>query len=495
MYKLMVYTEEWISIHECWNPSRKYLLTEADFSVEGWQNQVVVRHLLFRASRTEGDRDRFIVLVCDGLDTLNLVESLLVRRCGDDLSVLLGPDRTIDEATAIHTVREECKNIDRLLMGAPGPAEATATPGGRILARYLLVGILAFAAVFVGHLYVQGQVEDVVKSSESLERRAKELLDKLSGKGASESFLERLSSVEGELTEIREDAESALVAIKDAQVKSAKARKETEESVGSILSDLETIKGAAGDAASWEMAFTKTKGKVEKRSSELEGALAELENQLGTHRAAVEGIKVNAKSMNEQYQRLQDAYALGQDTLRGYREELDDLLSSSRSAASTIRWQSTCWGPTGGACFIFVASKPSESHIFPEFYKYQLRVIRQHGRAAISLMRLSKRKVRREDQWRYLKLWFGEKEEDWYKVRLEEQRPGEYRFNFHGAQRGGSDEEVTVEDLVREMEDRNRVLVVPMTSEFKLSKDGMFFSLDKFTISYAGLKEKSRRAE
>ena len=82
MYKLMAYIEEWISLHEQWDVDRVDMLDAVDFSKEGWQGDLVVKHVMLRPAEDKRRRDRFIVLICDSLNTVSFVESsLLVRNC------------------------------------------------------------------------------------------------------------------------------------------------------------------------------------------------------------------------------------------------------------------------------------------------------------------------------------------------------------------------------------------------------------------------------
>ena len=275
MYTLMAYTNEWISLHERWDSRRWNELDATDFTIEGWQNGVVVRHVGFRASEVEGGRDRFVVLVCDGLETLNLVESWLLRRCDIYLDALLTPNSSIDEPTAIFAIQTECKKIDQLVPGACSVQSTFGTRRGQWV-RNWRAWIVVFAVTLSGFSYVHWKLETVLEVSTTLNIKVARFLDKLSRGDATEDFLGRLFSVELAVDKVHAD------------VKKTKA--EADQKLGVIAghqAEIETVKVEADQRL----------GVISGHQTEVETAMAEADERLGViagHQAEVERAKVEA---------------------------------------------------------------------------------------------------------------------------------------------------------------------------------------------------------
>ena len=352
---------------------------------------------------------------------------------------------------------------------------------------YLSTGILILAVAFVGYRYVQGQLEEVVGKSEALNDMVEQVLNKLSGKDAPEGFLERLFSVEEDVKQIHADADLALITINNIRTIAEKAasryKNHADESLRVILGHQETITSTVSQVAELEIAL--------KRWSAFQTSLHDLERSVLEYETTVRSTGTRIDNLKNRHNRLEQKYKLDEETLRAYRDELDDLLSSSRSLSSTMKWQSTCWQTIRETCYIFVSALPSEDYVFPEFYKYQLRVASQHDYTTVSLVQLSESQSRGKKPWRYFKLWFDDNKEKWYKVGIEGMDSGEYRFDFDRSESRGTDEEVTVEHLIEDMKAGNKLLVVPMSAESVLLKDRMFFPLRNFTNSYRMLEDNS----
>ncbi len=205
MYKLMAYTDEWISLYERWDDAHYHTLYAVNFSEEGWQGGVVVRHVLLQTDEGRGQRDRFIVLICDGVDSLNLIESILLRTCRAYLDALLVPSAAVDEATAIYGIQQECRKIDRLLPGMTASREAKKGPWRSVTARYSAVAVVILVLTVGPYVHINRQVAELSDKSRGLNARVDDLLDDVSGGNSRQGLSRRLKAVETAVGKVRSD--------------------------------------------------------------------------------------------------------------------------------------------------------------------------------------------------------------------------------------------------------------------------------------------------
>lgn len=497
MYRLMAYVEEWIVIHEQWNKDQRHMLDAVDFSLEGWQAGVAVKHVELKEAKGSEQRDRFIVLICDSLDSLMFVEVALLRSCGDYFDALLVPSSKIDEATAIYSIQKECQRIDLLLAGREESTLSGAMYGvwSRQWVHYAASAVVVLALAVGSYAYINSQVSGMAKDVSALNDRVGEFLVALSGSDRSEGFLEQLKGVETSVGEIHQNVENELESIR-------KAAMEAENIVTEMRGALLSVRTEAGSAAT-QMA--EEARRVQENAAGIDSQLAQ---SLKDAKAAadkevagfVEAIDRGEKHLGKVIQLAGEKVGLLDNilklvredsqegkTLAAYRTALQNMIGSLEKLSKTQSWQSTCWRESKEACYIYANAVPVLDFDKLHFRagEYQLRVGRIGSKAKVLLLQVPDGRK----PWKVLELQFDRNKEKVFLVELKHLEVNGYELLFVEAEAEGTGPSISSAQLVEEMKAGAELFVTPVGEGGELKAERMLFRLSNFSRSYQRMLE------